>query len=76
MSEPNTNKNTSEGASCAATCSPRYFEDGLRPQDGDWVRWRSNGERWMVSAQDDLDNPGTALSEKEWHDDVIFDKRP
>ena len=82
--KPNTNTEAAETAQTtgdqavdpAATCSPRYFEGDLKPKDGDWVRWRSNGERWMVSAQDDIDNPGTALSEKEWREDVIFEKRP
>ena len=55
---------------------PTYFKGSLKPKAGDWVRWRSNGQRWMVDAQDDLDNPGTALSEKEWYEDVIFEKRP
>ena len=58
------------------TNDPAYFKDGLKPKAGDWVRWRSNGHRWTVNAQDDLDNPGTALSEKEWYEDVIFEKRP
>lgn len=76
MDNQNENETPTAKALPSSSGSPRYYENGLEPKHGDWVQWSSNGERWMVNAQDDLDNPGTALTKKEWQDDVVFEKRP